>query len=141
MYQLFLVPILAGIIAQIIKLATDKISGNFTWRHFVSDYGRMPSSHTAFVAALTAGIILKEGIAAPSFAIALIFSILAIRDAVGLRWHISQQNKLLNKISRQLNLAEKTLEEKIYHTPSEIAAGLLLGAGLALIFHFFFSTA
>lgn len=138
MYQLFLIPILAGILAQIIKLATDEIKGNFTWKHFTSDYGRMPSSHAAFVAALVTEIILKEGFTTSSFAVALIFSILTIRDAIGLRWQISQQNKLLNKISRQSNLDEKPLKEKIYHTPLEITAGILLGVGLALLFHFFF---
>lgn len=135
-YKLFLVPIFAAIIAQIIKLLTDDIKHNFTWKHLVSDYGRMPSSHAAFVFALVTEIALAEGFKSSSFAIALIFALLVIRDALGLRWHISKENQLLNKISRQLNLNEEPLEEKIHHTPLEIAAGTLLGISLALIFSY-----
>jgi len=137
-YQIFLVPVLAGVIAQIIKLATDEIKGNFTWRNFISDYGRMPSSHAAFVSALATEMILFAGLKSPSFAIALILAIIVIRDASGLRRHIAEQDKSLNKICRQLNLKEEQLEERLGHSPSEIFFGCLLGIGLALLFYWIF---
>lgn len=135
-YQLFLIPILAGILSQIIKLATDKVQNNFKWRNFVSDYGRMPSSHAAFISALVAEMALFAGIKSPSFAIALVLAILVIKDATGLRWHISQQGKVLNKISQQLEFKEVRLEERLEHKFSEILVGCLIGIGLALLFYY-----
>ena len=137
-YQLFLVPILAAIITQIIKLSTDKIKGNFTWRNFISDYGRMPSSHAAFVSALATEMALFNGFKSPSFAISVILFIIVIRDATGLRWHISKQNKSLNEICRKLDLQAERLEERLGHNPAEILAGCLLGISLALLFFWIF---
>ena len=135
-YQLFLIPILASILAQITKLSTDKIKGNSTWRGIISSYGGMPSSHSAFVSALTAEMALFNGLKSPSFAIALILAILVIRDAVGLRCYIAKQNKTLNKISQKLNLKGETLTERLGHTPLEVFIGCLLGIGLALLFYY-----
>ncbi len=134
-YQLFLVPILISVITQIIKLSIDKIKGNLTGSNIISSYGGMPSSHSAFVAALATEIALFEGFKSPAFAIALVLAIIIIRDAVGLRGYISKQNKFLNKISQKLNLKEAKLEERIGHTPAEIFMGILLVIILSLIFY------
>ncbi|TSD05996.1 MAG: hypothetical protein Athens071412_143 [Parcubacteria group bacterium Athens0714_12] len=135
-YQMFLVPILAGLIAQIIKLSTDGIKGNFKWKNFISDYGKMPSSHTAFVVALAAEMALFQGFKSSEFAISLILALVVIRDATGLRRNMARQNKLLNKICSKIGLKEEQLEETLGHTPLEIFFGCLLGISLVLVFYF-----
>src|SRR3990167_5144643 len=101
-YQLFLIPIIAALIAQGLKLALDGIKGNFDFKHLISEYGGMPSSHTAFVVALATMIALKEGIASSAFSISLIMALIVIRDAIGFRRTLGRQSKTLNYIVREL---------------------------------------
>ncbi len=158
-YQLFLVPIAAALVAQALKLALDGIRGNFDFKHFISEYGGMPSSHTAFVIALATMIALKEGITSSAFAISLIFALIVIRDAIGFRRTLGRQSKTLNHIVRELTEAptldaaevgvptesvgkKKTkhfphLPEEIGHNPLEVLVGGLLGLSISLLANLF----
>lgn len=127
-HQLLIIPVAAAIIAQGIKLATDKIKGNFTWHHLIHNYGGMPSSHSAFVASLTAEMAFTQGLNSAIFALSLVFAIIVIRDASGLRNYIGKANNEINKLNNNSNL-----NEKIGHTWTEILAGCLLGIIIAAI--------
>lgn len=137
-YQLFLIPILAALIAQGLKLALDGIRGNFDFKHLISEYGGMPSSHTAFVISLTTMMALKEGIASSAFAISLIMALIVIRDAIGFRRTLGRQSKTLNHIVRELSEEKKRehlpkLPEEIGHNPLEVLVGGLLGLSISLL--------
>ncbi len=137
-YQLFLIPILAALVAQALKLALDGIKGNFDLAHFLSEYGGMPSSHTAFVIALTAMIALREGLDSSAFAVSLVFSLIVIRDAIGFRRTLGHQSKMLNHIVRELSEEKKRnhlphLPEEVGHNPLEVLVGGLLGLSIALL--------
>lgn len=141
-YQLFLIPIGAALIAQGLKLALDGIKGNFDFRHLVSEYGGMPSSHTAFVISLATMIALKEGIASSAFAISLIMALIVIRDAIGFRRTLGRQSKTLNHIVRELAEEKKKahlpkLPEEIGHNPLEVLVGGLLGLSISLLANLF----
>ncbi len=127
-YQLLIIPITAAVIAQGIKLATDKIKGNFTWNPLIHDYGGMPSSHSAFVSSLAAEIGFTQGFNSAIFAFAFVFAIIVIRDARGLRNYIGKANHELNKLNDNTNL-----NEKIGHKRTEIIIGCLLGIAIAAI--------
>lgn len=129
-YYLITIPIAAGLIAQAIKLATDKIKGNFTLFN-LTDYGGMPSAHSALVSALVTEIALIEGITSPLFAVSLIFSILIIRDALGLRNYVGKANKIINSLNTENK--EFKLSERVGHTPLEIIVGCLIGITAAVI--------
>lgn len=141
-YQLFLIPIGAALIAQGLKLALDGIKGNFDFRHLVSEYGGMPSSHTAFVISLATMIALKEGIASSAFAISLIMALIVIRDAIGFRRTLGRQSKTLNHIVRELAEEKKRdhlprLPEEIGHNPLEVLVGGLIGLSISLLANLF----
>lgn len=137
-YQLFLIPIIAALIAQGLKLALDGIKGNFGFKHLISEYGGMPSSHTAFVISLATMIALYEGFESSAFAISLILALIVIRDAIGFRRTLGHQSKMLNHIVRELAEEKKRdhlpkLPEEIGHNPLEVLVGGLLGLSISLL--------
>jgi hypothetical protein len=136
-YNLILVPFLALIIAQIIKVIIDSIKGEFSWSNF-NRYGGMPSSHSAMVAALATVMATNFGFTSGYFALAFAFAFLTIRDAVGLRYQLGFHGKILNKLIKELpdNKEDKYpyLQERLGHTYWQALAGIALGIVIALIF-------
>jgi len=138
MYELILVPLIAGLGAQMLKLLTDGIPNNFTLEHLVRDYGGMPSSHTAFVAALATMVGLREGFDSAVFAVALLVFIVVVRDAVGFRREIGRNATLTNTIGKAVLKNKKInwLPERIGHTVPQVFVGFLFGSGIAVILFF-----
>ena len=81
-YSYIIIPIIVLITSQALKLATDGIKGNFDLRNLFISYGGMPSSHTAFSISITTLIGLRIGFDTSIFAMALVFTLLIMRDAV-----------------------------------------------------------
>lgn len=137
MYKVILLPFIAALVAQAIKLATDKVRDNFTWYHIITSYGGMPSSHSAMVAALATAVGLVAGFKSILFGLTIIFAFIVIRDALGFRTYIGHQNKILNKLQEKVSLEPaETLRERVGHTIWEVLAGCALGIGLTLVLHF-----
>lgn len=143
MPQILLTSLLAGLAAQLSKLLIKSNKVKFDWRSLTS-YSGMPSSHAAFVVSLTAIIGLKQGISSPLFAVAFIFSVLVIRDALGLRSYLGQHGKIINilikdlKEDKMLDESYPELLEKIGHTPAQIIIGSLIGMIISLISFYVF---
>ena len=136
-YELIIIPLIAGLITQGLKLATDKIKGNFDLKNLLSDYGGMPSSHTAFVISLLTITGLKEGIRSTYFAIVFMIAFIVIRDAVGLRRQIGQQGQAINQIIQKNSLKLSPMADKVGHRWLEVFIGGLLGLAIALIYQYF----
>ncbi len=141
MYELLLVPLAAGFIAQAIKMFLHQNHLKASFKN-LSAYSGMPSGHSATVSALTTIVGLKEGIASPDFAIAAVISLLIIRDALGIRRYLGEHGHILNILVKDLK-DDHVLEhryphllEKIGHTPAQVAAGIALGVGISLIAHY-----
>lgn len=101
------------------------------WRRLVGS-GGMPSSHTAFVLGLTTAIGVKEGTAAPLFALCLVFSLVVAYDACGVRLHAGRQAAVLNLIVSELPPDHPLqdsgkLHDTLGHTPVQV--GMLISAG------------
>ncbi len=94
--------------------------------------GGMPSSHTALVIAATYAVGHVEGVSSTLFAISLMFSVIIMYDATGVRQAAGIHAKLLNQIVDSLENTikfklDKRLKELLGHTPFEVLWGLLLG--------------
>lgn len=139
-YSLFLIPIVVGISCQAIKIATNSIKGDFTFKHLF-DYGGMPSSHAAMVTSLSLIIMLREGINSSVFALSFIMAILIIRDAVGIRRRIGNQAHITNQLVARLPQDEQKkyshLLETVGHTMPEITVGIIYGLVITLVLNFF----
>jgi acid phosphatase family membrane protein YuiD len=131
------IPLIIVAVSQAVKLATDKIKGNFDLKNLLSFYGGMPSSHTAFAVSITTLVGLRLGFDSGVFGVALVFTLLVMRDAIALRNIIGQQSVLLNRYRRQLPETEQAgvpvLREKMGHSAIEVAAGAALGIILTWI--------
>lgn len=99
--------------------------------------GGMPSSHSAMVGGLTTAIALDLGLSDPLFISVAFFSLIVIRDAMGVRRATGLQASAINKIGKQLKkqgiVNFKPIKEVHGHTPMEVAAGAILGVVLASV--------
>lgn len=132
-YQLILIPIALVIISQLIKFFLNLARGSFNLRNLIMN-GGMPSSHSVFVTSFIILIGYNQGIQSPVFAVALIVTILAIHSAFRIRVHIGRNGKAINYLLRTLKKEHPKLKdvpeqtEITGHNPSEVFAGIVLGA-------------
>jgi acid phosphatase family membrane protein YuiD len=131
--------LVALIVAQVLKVLFGFIrERKFNFRYFL-DMGSMPSSHTASVVSLTTAVGLKEGLNSTLFAISIVFAIVVMYDATGIRQAAGKQAALLNKIVENIrkkegySLIEENLRELLGHTKMEVLVGALIGAGIAFL--------
>lgn len=91
----------------------------------------MPSSHSAVVICLATMIGKTEGFDSTIFALALIFAIVVMYDAAGIRRAAGKQASLLNKIINTPGLSTLQVQEKLVevlgHTPTQVFVGALIG--------------
>ena len=129
--------LLAWLVAQVLKTAVFAIlERRVNWRKLV-ETGGLPSAHSALVVGLTTGIGLHEGWQTTNFAIALVFSLIVMYDAIGIRQEAGKHADLLNEllriaVIRDVYQQREELKELLGHTPLEVFAGALIGVMMAL---------
>ncbi len=133
---IFIVPIIAFCLAQIIKSCVfwyhDK---NFHVSNLFTD-GGMPSGHSATMSSLTMIIYLVDGFTT-TFLVSFFVSLVVFRDAYGVRLETSKQAVIINKVVKDLKIShEKRLKELIGHTKTQTFFGIVLGVVVALLAYF-----
>lgn len=137
-YTILFLPLIAGLLAQIIKFFIKSNKEKFNLKN-LTIYSGMPSGHSAMVVALATIVLLTEGLDSPFFAVSVVLAIVVIRDALGIRRYLGQHGAVLNELVKDLKddslLDEKYphLLERIGHTPAQVIAGSLLGFFVSLI--------
>jgi acid phosphatase family membrane protein YuiD len=133
------VAIISWIVAQVLKVFVSLIYEKKLDLSRVLASGGMPSSHTAFVMALTVSIGQTQGYETPLFATVAVLSFIVMYDAANVRLEAGKQAAILNKLIETLEdptlNAEKKLKELLGHTPLQVLAGAILGIGIALLFY------
>lgn len=128
-YKFFIIPLLALVINQIIKLVIFIIKGEFSWSQIFS-YGGMPSSHTALATSLLITMGYFRGLNSPEFAISLIISIVIVKDASGIRRKLGKQASIINHLIKKLPNNEEykfpVLNTRYGHTMAEIIVGFII---------------
>lgn len=136
--QVLIIPVASLIIAQIIKIVIEIIRSKKIDMARPYKYGGMPSSHAAAVVSATVIVALVDGIYSSFFALTLLFSLLVIRDALGLRMELTRHGVAINKLIARLSDGEKNgyekQSERVGHTVLEVVIGMVLGAGFAVLF-------
>jgi uncharacterized protein len=145
MYEILFLPLVAGIaIAQMMKFFIKSNRQAFKFKN-IAAYSGMPSGHSAMVISLATILGLKLGFDSPLFAFSIIFSVIVIRDALGIRRYLGEHGRILNVLLKDLKdddvLDEKypTLIERIGHTPAQVIVGGLIGFLTSLIGNWIFS--
>jgi uncharacterized protein len=136
-YEALVALVVANIIAQLIKFTRDWRKHGHANLDLLVATGGMPSSHSSMVTALGISIGMVAGWDSPVFAVAACFAFLTMFDAAGLRHSASLQAQALNVIVHELlapdhRLNHHKLKEFLGHTPREVLAGAVLGAGVSL---------
>ncbi len=140
-HAIFIIPIVVGIIVQIIKFIIYSLKHGWDF-HYIFTHGHMPSAHTAFAISIITAVGYYEGINDGSFAVAIALAFLIIDDATRLRMHLGDQGRYLNMLVEQLNVdTEKypRLKERTGHRVSEVVVGAILGFILTMLFIWLFN--
>ena len=99
--------------------------------------GGMPSSHSSFVTSLSTLVGMDRGFDSVEFAICVVFALIVMYDASGVRRAVGKQAAILNKIVEDLqnkkHIEHETLKELVGHTPKEVIFGAILGILVAII--------
>ncbi len=136
--QVLLVALVACLTAQVLKLVFDfSRHRKFNVRVLV-ETGGMPSAHSALVAALASGVGQTLGWASPEFAIAVVFAVIVMYDAAGVRQAAGKQARVLNQIIDEFfqedhHFNEDRLKELLGHTPVQVIVGSILGIAISWI--------
>jgi len=136
--QVLVVAIAACLIAQVLKIPVELgTHGKLNLRAFV-ETGGMPSAHSAFVTALATGVGQTLGWASPEFAIAVVFAVIVMYDAAGVRQAAGKQARVLNQIIDEFfqgehQFTEMRLKELLGHTPFQVIVGSILGVAISWI--------
>jgi acid phosphatase family membrane protein YuiD len=131
--------LVAWTVAQLVKVGIEVVKNHRLDLGRLVSSGGMPSSHSATVSALATTIGLIEGMGSTVFAIAVILAAVVLYDSAGVRQSVGKQAVVLNRIIRELRerrpiaQVEADLKELIGHTAFEVAAGVVLGVGMAFL--------
>lgn len=136
--SIFLSAIIGWLVAQVLKTIIHLIvNKQFVAERMVGG-GGMPSSHSATVCALATATGLRFGGGSFEFALAAIFAIVVMYDAMGVRQETGKQGRVLNEMmeiftqmGKDLD-AETVLKEFVGHTPLQVVMGALLGIVIAV---------
>lgn len=125
------IPILLWFFIQLFKVMWDLIKDHkFDFKRILGA-GGMPSSHSAVVCSLAVLIGKEYGFSSPIFALAIIFAVVVMYDACGVRRAAGKQAKLLNKIISTPGLTGVQVQERLVevlgHTPVQVFVGALIG--------------
>ena len=97
----------------------------------------MPSSHTAVVASLAMLVGKSEGFDSAMFAVALVFAMVVMYDAAGVRRAAGKQAHLLNKIIETPGLTGVEVQERLVEvlgrTPLQVIVGAIIGITVGLL--------
>ena len=96
------IALLAMLLAQVLKIFTASIKHRKLNLRVLLQPAGMPSSHTAMVLSLTTSVGITEGWDSVSFAIALIFSMIVMYDASGVRRAAGKQARILNMMMEDM---------------------------------------
>lgn len=136
--HLFCITILAWALAQTIKVVLGVIrTKTFDFKWFIGT-GGMPSAHAAGASALAITAGFDYGFNSGIFALAIVFAMVTMFDAQGVRRSAGNQAKILNQVMGDIywqgRIQDTRLKELIGHTPVEVIIGSIIGVLIAIIF-------
>ncbi len=137
-YRLILIPLIALVICQIIKFVIESINNKkLMFDRLLNGSGGMPSTHATFSVSLLTLLFYEYGPDSPIFAVALVFTLIVLYDAIGVRYETGLQATIINDIANKIDKEKyKNLKEKIGHKPLEVLCGIILGLLVSLVFVF-----
>lgn len=135
--------VVSWFLAQAIKVIIYRFQED-KWNlwHFF-EAGGMPSAHSASVTSLTLSVGLTVGWNTALFTACLVFALVVMYDATGVRRAAGKQAEILNKIVDDIYSTGKIkiekLKEILGHDPIEVLAGATLAVMMtSLVYYVYF---
>lgn len=131
--------------AQIVKAVIEGIMDRtFSLSRLLTGNGGMPSSHSSTVCALATMTGFECGVGTFEFAMTIIFAIVVMVDASGVRRETGKQAVVLNELMEYFakikdnppQFSHDKLKELIGHSPLQVQVGAALGIVVALLMKF-----
>lgn len=129
-YSYTLTPFLAWLVAGVMKFAINSLKAGKPAFGLIG-YGGLPSNHSAIVSSMAALIAFKEGIAHPTFGVALTLAFIVMLDASSLRRQVGKHAEAINQLAAATPQDRPALRERMGHTRLEIGAGIAVGIAVA----------
>ena len=140
-YKYILVPLITLFLCQFIKFLIESIKCHkLVWGRLFNGSGGMPSSHTSFSISVTFLIGINLGFDSALFASSLVFSLIIIYDAMGLRQQTGKQAEAINKLLDEVfeKKSYEHLKEQLGHRPLEVLVGIIFGILCAFLLNLVF---
>lgn len=132
-------------VAQALKIVTHKkLSGRWDLKQAFTT-GGMPSSHSAGVSALASYVAANKGTGHTETALAVVFGMIVMYDAQGIRRHTGEIARLVNELedsfvtlngdfpSLEFEKRDYELKELLGHQPIEVVGGAIFGTIVGLV--------
>jgi acid phosphatase family membrane protein YuiD len=132
-----LTPFIAWLIAGFAKFLINSVKAKQMAFGSIG-YGGLPSNHSAVVSSMVALIAIKDGMEHPVFGVAVTLAFITMLDANSLRRQVGKHAVAINKLAIRSE-SHESLRERMGHTRVEIAAGILVGVGVAIAVNVGFS--
>ena len=101
--DIFLVPLMCGIVIQILKVSLYSIAEKrVAFERFLQPYG-LPNLHAAVFGSLSAVVAIKYGASSILFSFIATYSAIIIHDTMRLKGEKGKQVDLLNRLLARLN--------------------------------------
>lgn len=128
--------ILAWALAQVLKTMINFLSTKEFNAERLFGSGGMPSSHSSTVCALVTAVAVNYGMDTYEFAMAAVFAIIVMYDAMNVRREAGEHAKWINLITTTLQpdiSIERKFKEYLGHTPLQVLMGAFLGIATAFM--------
>ncbi len=133
------VVLIAMVSTQLYKFISSSIvKRKIIWSR-LWETGGMPSSHSASVVSLTTAVAITEGVHSVAFAVSVVFSIVVMYDAAGIRKAAGEHAGIINQITGILSskyhikFNNEKLKELLGHSRLEVLMGAIGGFLLAFL--------
>jgi acid phosphatase family membrane protein YuiD len=122
------------VLCQVYKVVYYSLRARRLTLSWLVSAGGMPSAHSAFVSSLAVSIGIWAGVATDLFAVTCVFSIIIIYDSLRLRGAVQHHARILSQLARSHPEVDAgTINLSLGHSVPEIMAGIVAGAGGALL--------
>lgn len=130
------------LIAQVLKVLIVLLTERRWAVKRLTETGGMPSSHSATVAALCTSIGLEYGFGNAYFAISLVFGVIVVYDAAGVRRAAGRHAEILNELVKEFSHLfddkerPKALKTLLGHTYPQVLAGSGIGIAMGFLIRY-----
>lgn len=139
--RILITAIVGWFVAQLIKFVLVMVEEKRLNFERLVGSGGMPSSHSSFVTSMSTAVLLAHGVGSTAFAICVVFSLVVMYDASGVRRAAGKQAVILNKLVENFGkekpeVTGERLKELLGHSPLEVFAGAFLGIVIGFVVHY-----